>query len=60
MAITNLAPRPDNARPLGSNKEVSGPKWARQFIGGTHIYDLTGTFRHGGGRDVPHWSNNGR
>lgn len=46
MAITNLAPKPDNARPPANKKELSGPKWARQFVGGTNIYDLTGTFRH--------------
>ena len=46
MTTATLRQKPDNARPPRSDRELSGPQWARQFLGGTHIRDLTGTFRY--------------
>lgn len=46
MTVVILGHKPYNERITHRDKELSGAKWARQFLGGTHISDLTGTFRH--------------
>lgn len=44
MTAATLKSKPANAGQ--NNKELSGAKWAQRFLGGSHIRDLTGTFRH--------------
>lgn len=45
MTTANLARTLGNAAPPSKNKELSGAKWAKRFLGSKNTRDLSGTFR---------------